>query len=49
MSRIDAYLYTKRFLLCNESESDFRILKKKTVQLTLKQKNEMFHHEEIFR
>ena len=35
MSRIDGYSYTKRFLPCNESESDFRIFKKKPVQLTL--------------
>ena len=47
MSRIDGYSYTKRFLPFNESESDFRILKK-TVQLTSKRKNQMFHHAEIF-
>ena len=48
MSRIDVYSYTKRFLPFNESESDFRIFEKKPVQLTLKRKNQMFHHAEIF-
>ena len=43
MSQIDGYSYTKRFLPYNESKSDFRILKKKPVQLTLEQKNQMFH------
>ena len=49
MSRIDGYSYTKRFVPCNESESDFRIFEKENVQLTLKQKNQMFHRAEIFR
>ena len=34
--RIDGYSYTKRFLPCNEPESDFRTFGKKTVQLPLK-------------
>ena len=36
MSRIDAYSYTKRFLPCNESESDFRIFEKKNCRTHLK-------------
>ena len=48
MSRIDRYSYTKRFLPYNESKSDFQIFEKKPVQLTLQQKNQMFHQEEIF-
>ena len=36
MSRIDGYSYTKRFLPCNESESDFRIFEKKNCPTHLK-------------